>query len=161
MARREDLQTATTHDKGHGRLETRSIETLTQLPPWLSWPGAQQICRFTRQRTLNGQTSIEIALAITSLTRLRADAPKLLQLAREHWSIENRLHYVRDVSMGEDACRVRSGHAPRLLAALRNLAIGLIRRRTRHKSIPDAARRFIADPPAALALIAPMAEDEN
>ena len=161
VARQEDLQTATTHDKGHGRLETRTIETLTQLPPSLSWPGAQQICRLTRQRTLNGKTSLEIVLAITSLTRLRADAAKLLELSRQHWSIENRLHYVRDVSMGEDDCRVRSGQAPQLLAALRNLVIGLIRQRTRHKSVPAAARRFIADPFAALALISPMSKDEN
>lgn len=155
------MQTATTHDKGHGRLERRTLETLTQVPPWLSWPGAQQICRITRQRTINDQTSVEIVLAITSLTRLRADAHKLLDLSRQHWSIENRLHYVRDVSMGEDACRVRSGHAPQSLAALRNMAIGLIRRRTRQKSIPAAIRRFIADPFAALSLILPMVKGEN
>lgn len=159
--RQEDLQTVTTHDKGHGRLETRSLETLTQLPPWLSWPGVQQICRITRQRTLKGQTSVEIVLAITSLTRRRANAEKLLALTRQHWSIENRLHYVRDVSMGEDACRVRSGQAPQILAALRNLTIGLIRRRTRHKFIPDAFRRFMADPFAMLALIFPMTKGDN
>lgn len=156
MARREDLQTATSCDKGHGRVEVRSIETLTRIPAWLSWPGVQQVCRITRQRTLKGETSIEIVLAITSLTRLRADAKKLLALTQKHWSIENRLHYVRDVSMGEDACRVRTGHAPQNLSALRNLTIGLIRRRTRHKFIPDAFRRFIADPFAAISLICPM-----
>jgi predicted transposase YbfD/YdcC len=161
VARREDLQTAATHDKGHGRLEKRSIETLTRIPPWLAWPGVRQICRITRQRTLRGETSVEIVLAVTSLTRLRADAEKMLALTRQHWSIENRLHYVRDVSMGEDACRVRSGHAPQNLSALRNLAIGLIRRRTHHKFIPDAFRRFIADPFAALALICPMSWREN
>ena len=161
VARQEDLQTAKSHDKGHGRLETRNIETLTQLPPWLSWPGVQQICRITRQRTIKGETSVEIVLAITRLTRLRADAEKLLAFARQHWSIENRLHYVRDVSMGEDSCRVRSGHAPQLLAALRNMTIGLIRRRTRHKFIPDAFRRFIADTFAALSLICPMSQEQN
>lgn len=161
MARQEDLQIATSHDKGHDRLERRTLETLTQVPPWLSWPGAEQICRITRQRTINGQTSIEIVLAITSLTRLCANAEKLLAIAREHWSIENRLHYVRDVSMGEDACRVRSGHAPQNLAALRNLTLGLIRQRTRHKYIPDALRRFVADPFAALAFIFPMTKGDN
>ena len=161
MSRKEDLQSATTHDKGHGRLETRTLETLTKVPAWLSWPGVQQLCRITRQRTINGETSVEIVLAITSLTRLRADAKKLLSLTRQHWSIENRLHYVRDVSMGEDACRVRSGHAPQNLSALRNLVIGLIRRRTRHKFIPDAFRRFMAAPFAALALLCPMAKGEN
>lgn len=161
MARQADLQTATTHDKGHGRLETRTIETLTQVPPWLNWPGVHQICRLTRQRTIKGETSVEIVLAITSLTRLRADAGKLLSLSRQHWSVENRLHYVRDVSMGEDACRVRSGQAPQVLAALRNLTIGLIRQRTRHKYIPGAFRRFIADPLAAFALICPIPKREN
>lgn len=121
----------------------------------------QQVCRLTRQRTIKGQTSIEIVLAITSLTRVRAHAEKLLALTRQHWSIENRLHYVRDVSMGEDACRVRSGHAPQILAALRNLSLGLIRRRTRHKFIPDAFRRFIADPFATLPLIFPMTKQDN
>jgi predicted transposase YbfD/YdcC len=161
VIRREDLQTATTYDKGHGRIETRSIETLTQVPPWLSWPGVQQVLRITRQRTLNDKTSIEIVLAITSLTRLHADAEKLLALTRQHWSIENRLHYVRDVSMGEDVCRVRSGHAPQNLSILRNLSIGLIRRKTRHKFIPDAFRRFMADPDAALLLIFTMPKGEN
>ena len=161
MARREDLQAATTRDKGHGRLETRTLESLTQIPPWLAWPGAQQVCRITRERTINGQTSIEIEMAITSLPRLRASAQALLAISRGHWSIENRLHYVRDVSMGEDACRVRSGHAPQNLTTLRNLAIGLIRRRTRHKYIPGALRRFMADPFAALALIFPMREADN
>ena len=161
MARQADLQQATSCDKGHGRIEVRSIQTLTQVPPWLSWPGVQQVCRITRQRTLKGKTTIEIVLAITSLTRLRADAKKLLALTRQHWAIENRLHYVRDVSMGEDACRVRSGDAPQNLSALRNLAIGLIRRRTRHKFMPDAFRRFIADPFAALALIFTMPKGEN
>lgn len=161
MSREEDLQTVTTHDKGHGRIEVRRIETLTHIPPWLSWPGVRQVCRITRERTIKGETSVEIVLAITSLTRLRADAAKLLTLARQHWSIENRLHYVRDVSMGEDACRVRSGHAPQNLSALRNLVIGLIRRRTRHKSTPEAFDRFIADPFAALTLICPIQKGEN
>jgi predicted transposase YbfD/YdcC len=142
-------------------LETRIIETLTQIPPWLQWPGAKQVCRLTRTRTRKGQTTVEIVFAIASLTRLRANATQLLAVARTHWSIENRLHYVRDVSMGEDACRVRSGHAPQNLAALRNLTLGLIRQRTRHKYWPDALRRFIADPFAALAFISPMQKRDN
>ena len=68
---------------------------------------------------------------------------------------------VSDIGMGEDACRVRSGHAPLNLAAVRNLTIGLIRQRTRHKYLPDVLRRFIADPFAALAFICPMQKDEN
>jgi len=154
VAREHDLRTATTHDKGHGRVETRTIETLTEVPPWLNWPGAKQVCRLTRTRTINNMTSVEIVLAITSLTRLRASAEKLLDISRQHWSIENRLHFVRDVSFGEDACRVRSGHAPQNLAALRNLCLGLVRR-TRFRYVPDAIRHFLAHPLAALALIRP------
>lgn len=155
MARQRDLRTANTQDKGHGRLETRVIETLTRVPPWLNWPGVQQVCRLTRTRTLAGETSVEVILALTSLTRLRASAEKLLALSRQHWAIENRLHWVRDVTLGEDACRVRSGHAPENLAALRNVCIGLQRRRTREKYLPDAIRRFQANPFAALELIRP------
>ena len=155
VARQHDLRTATTHDKGHGRLETRTLETLTQVPPWLNWPGAKQVCRLTRTRTLNGKTCIEIVLALTSLARLRASAETLLALSRQHWSIENRLHWVRDVTLGEDACRVRSGQAPQNLAALRNLCIGLQRRRTRDRYLPTTIRRFLANPFAALALIRP------
>jgi predicted transposase YbfD/YdcC len=155
VAREHDLQTATTQDKGHGRLETRTIETLTKLPPWLDWPGVQQVCRLTRTRTLKGTSSVEIILAVTSLTRVQANAKKLLTLSRQHWSIENQLHWVRDVTMGEDACRVRSGQAPEFMAALRNACIGLQRRGTKARYLPDAIRRFQAQPFAALNLVRP------
>jgi predicted transposase YbfD/YdcC len=148
------LRSATSHDKGHGRVEVRTIETLTQVPLWLKWPGAKQVCRLTRTRTISGKTSVELVLAITSLTRLRASAERLLEISRLHWSIENRLHFVRDVSFGEDACRVRSGHAPENLAALRNLCLGLMRQ-TRFRYVPRAIRHFLAHPLAALALIRP------
>ena len=64
-----------------------------------------------------------------SLTNLSAATPPetLLRLVRRHWHIENRLHYVRDVTLGEDACQVRSGRAPQALAALRNAVVGLLR----------------------------------
>jgi hypothetical protein len=66
--------------------------------------------------------------AITSLSPERADAARLLELSRAHWDIENRLHWVRDVSLGEDACRVRTGAAPQVLAACRNAVLTLVRR---------------------------------
>jgi len=71
--------------------------------------------------------SREVAYAITSLSLLCATPRRLLRLWRGHWAIENRSHYVRDVTFGEDACRVRSGNAPQLLAALRNAVISLLR----------------------------------
>ena len=83
--------------------------------------------RLTRQRIIKGRTTVEVVYGITSLSRERADAARLLGLVRRHWGIENRLHYVRDVTLGEDACRVRSGSAPQFLACLRNAAMHLLR----------------------------------
>ena len=79
-----------------------------------------------RERTEKGQTSVEVVYGITSLTPREADAGRLLGLVREHWRIENSLHYVRDVTLGEDACRVRKGGAPQVLAALRNAVVHLL-----------------------------------
>ena len=154
MTRQEKVKPAASHDKYGGRVELRKIETLAELPPYLSWPGLAQVCRLERRRTRNGITSIETVCAITSLDRREASAARLLRIARQHWHIENRLHYVRDVSLGEDACRVRSGSAPQLLAGLRNAVIHLIRR-TGEKYIPRVMQRFAAKPLEALALALP------
>jgi hypothetical protein len=74
---------------------------------------------------------------------------ELLRLVREHWHIENRLHYVRDVTLGEDASQVRSGAAPEVLAALRNAILGLLRQHG-WSSIAEALRHFAWSPGAAL-----------
>jgi len=79
-----------------------------------------------RERTEKGKTTVEVVYGITSLTPRQADAWRLLRLVREHWRIENCLHYVRDVTLGGDACRVRKGHAPQVLAALRNAVVHLL-----------------------------------
>ena len=152
MAREADLRQAGKSEKGHARLETRQIETLSKLPEGVNFPGAKQICRLTRQRTIDDKTSIEIVLALTSLTRLRANAKALLKLSRQHWSIENRVHYVRDVAFGEDACTVSSGHAPQLLAALRNASLFLLRA-AKWKSIARATRRLTAKPAEAIRIV--------
>lgn len=127
---------------------------MAALPPYLDFPGLKQVCRIERQRIVNGKPTLEVVCAITSLERRDASASRLLKIARQHWHIENRLHYVRDVSMGEDACRVRSGSAPQLLAGLRNAVIGLIRR-TSTQYIPRVLQRFAAKPREALALALP------
>ena len=82
----------------------------------------------TRRRSGRGQDSVETVYAITSLTRGQANAARLLALSRSHWGIENRLHYVRDVTCREDQCRTRARAAPQVLAALRNTVLTLIRR---------------------------------
>jgi hypothetical protein len=68
-----------------------------------------------------------VSYAITSLSQQRASAEGLLSFNRGHWGIENRLHWVRDVTFGEDGCRMRTGDGPQNLAALRNAAISLLR----------------------------------
>ena len=77
---------------------------------------------------MRGKTSTETVYAITSLTADKASAADLLALSREHWGIENRLHYVRDVTYREDQGRTNAGHAPQALAALRNTALTMLRR---------------------------------
>ena len=73
-----------------------------------------------------GKPYEEVVHGITSLPPEKADAKRLLELVREHWKIENSLHYIRDVTLGEDACQVRRGSAPHVLAALRNVGVHLL-----------------------------------
>lgn len=102
-------------------MRTTEILTLHQ-----KWRGLAQGFELVRERTEKGKTSVEVVYGITSLKPEQADARRLLALVRDHWRIENCLHYVRDVTLGEDACRVRKGNAPQVLAALRNVAVHLL-----------------------------------
>lgn len=118
---------ATTVEKGRGRVERRTVRVTSALTAGQTWAGLKQGFEVTRVRTVRGQTATEVSYGITSLSAARADAATLLGYVRDHWHIENRLHYVRDVTLGEDACRVRTGHAPHVLAAVRNTALYLLR----------------------------------
>jgi Transposase DDE domain len=93
----------------------------------LDWPGLSQVCRLERTTRCKGRTTVEIQYAISSLPRELADAAFLLDHWRGHWGIENRLHWVRDVSFGEDKCQVKKGRGPHNLAAFRNAVITLLR----------------------------------
>lgn len=148
----QERQRALTVNKGHGRIEERTIVSTTALNDYLDWPDVGQVFRCERRRTVKKRTSVDIAYGITSLDRRRADARTLLTLCREHWGIENRLFLVRDVTMGEDACRIRSGAAPQALAALRNACLYLLRAAGR-TNIAAALRRHAAKPYEALGLI--------
>jgi hypothetical protein len=116
-------RTASQTNKGHGRLEKRTLQTTSTLTKYQEWAGLKQGFELTRERTIKGVKTVETVRGITSLTADRADARRLLELTRGHWAIENGLHYRRDVTMGEDASRVRKGTAPQVLAALRNTII--------------------------------------
>jgi hypothetical protein len=117
---------ATTVDKGHGRVEVRTIRTTTLLTSGSKWPGLRQGIELRRERRLKGKVDVEVSYAITSLPPDEAGAGRLLAFVRDHWTIENQLHDVRDVTLGEDACRVRTKSAPQVLAALRNAVVHLL-----------------------------------
>lgn len=103
------------------------MQASTRLTENLDWPGVAQVCRIDRWCHSSSKETHEVAYAITSVPRELADAQTLLSWDRGHWRIENRSHYVRDVSMGEDASQIRKGHAPRVLAGLRNGVITALR----------------------------------
>lgn len=95
---------------------------------------------------------MECAYGVTSLTPDQADPARLLQLTRGHWEIENRLHWVRDVTYDEDRSQLRTGNAPRTLASLRNLAIGVLRL-AGATNIAKGLRHVAHDPNRALTLL--------
>ena len=119
-------QVATTIEKAHGRIEKRTLRTTTILTKHQDWVGLQQGFELLRERTIQGEKTAEVVHGITSLSPERADAKRLLELSRGHWGIENKLHYKRDVTMGEDASRIRKGGAPQVMAALRNSVIHVL-----------------------------------
>ena len=139
-------------DKGHGRVEKRTVRTTTILTLHQKWPGLAQGLEITRERTVKGVTTVEVEYAMTSLKPERADAQRLSELVREHWGIENGLHWVRDVTLGEDGCRVRKGNAPQVLAAVRNAVIHLLAGIVAPNHAA-AIRRLNAHPEEALALL--------
>jgi hypothetical protein len=130
----------------------RRLTSTTALNGYLDWPDVGQVFELERVRTAGGKTTVEVVHGITSLPPERADAARLLGLARGHWGIENGLHYVRDVTLGEDACRVRTGSAPQVLAALRNAVVCLLAG-VEAASKAAATRRFAARPFQALRLL--------
>lgn len=138
-----------TEDRGHGRVEVRTlrVKTVPRKSPLPGFPAARQVITVMRERfTLAGEPTgqPEISFAITSLSRTQASAAELAGLLRGHWCIENSLHYVRDVTYAEDMSRVRTGSGPRVMASLRNIAIA-IHRLNGEKNIASAIRRCCQD----------------
>lgn len=115
--------------KGHGRIETRSIYTSTELVGYADFPYlAQVFCLHRHTTDLQGkEMRSETVYGVTSLPPGKANPARLLNLNRNHWSIENKVHWVRDVTFDEDRSRVRKHAGPQVMATLRNLAISLLR----------------------------------
>jgi predicted transposase YbfD/YdcC len=151
----DDLQLhAQTIDRGHGRIERRQLTVSAALADYSDWPGLQQVFRIQRHTILRstGEIRTETVYGLTSLEPTQADAHHLLRITRHHWRIENRSHWVRDVTFDEDRSQVRCGSTPEIMAAFRNTAIGLLRV-AGDSNIAAACRRIAAQPRSALALI--------
>ncbi len=153
-ASHDDFQTVQVSNKGHGRLERRTMTVSLALKDYGDWPSAEQVFRLERQvqHLGTGKETREVVHGVTSLTAAEASPRRLLELTRGHWAIENGLHYRRDATLREDWSQVRRGHALQVLAALNNVVLGLLLRQG-VKNVPQARRRFAAHPEAALPLI--------
>jgi len=146
------LQTSEQVALGHGRIERRCLWVLPVYDDFLNWPGARLMLRLERT-VIHKNTGVlrrEVAYALSSLDLDSLMAHDLLRLWRQHWPIENRLHYVRDVTLGEDSCRVRTAHGPRVLAAVRNTLLSSLRLHG-VLNVAEALRVFAQFPYRALA----------
>jgi predicted transposase YbfD/YdcC len=154
VSRRVPKQRVVVRECGHGRIERRELWSSTVLAGKTQFPGLQQIYRLERER-VNKKTAkreVEVEYGISSLSAAEAGPRTLLRLRRGEWKIENQSHHVRDVTYGEDQSQARCGSIPQVLAALRNVAIGLMRQAGK-RNIAAATRYYAARPWEALALI--------
>lgn len=126
----------------------------SELRGYLDWPYAEQVFKLERHcvRMSNGEIRHEVVYGVTSLTAEEADPRRLLELSRAHWGIENGLHHRRDETLREDWCHLRTGRAPRVMAIINNLVLGLLLRRG-VKNVPQSRRYYAAHPNDALQLI--------
>src|SRR6058998_2097225 len=146
-------QQAQTTEKAHGRLDIRSIRVSSELKGYSDWPGLEQVFEIRRCRQSKGVWKEAVRYGVTSLPATIAIPERLLQLKRGHWTIENGLHYVKDVTMGEDKSTVHTDNGPKIMAALRNTVVSLLRRagfstiaaRLRYHSVhPEAALEVLS-----------------
>lgn len=115
------------NDKGHGRIESRKCWVSNEVS-WLrerhpQWKSIHNIVRIDSTREIKGKISIETRYYISSLNE---KAQKVLNSIRSHWSIENSLHWVLDMSFGEDQSRIRKNNAPQAMAIIRHIALNLL-----------------------------------
>ncbi len=153
-----DFQTAQKVNKGHGRLEVRTIQTSEMLNSYSGWPGLAQVYRLDRtiQYWRSGKcyrTSCEVEFGITSLPRQKASASRLLEIRRAYWGIEAGLHYRRDVTLKEDATRMTVGNTGIIMTSINNLVLALIRQ-AKFYNAAQARRWFAANLSCTFSLLA-------
>jgi predicted transposase YbfD/YdcC len=129
---RRRWQEADTWDKGHGRLEHRHIICSPDLNDWFAkqWLGIEQVFRLERTTRLlkTGEVRHQVVYGLSNLSMRHGPPERMLAFIRTHWHVENRLHWRRDVTLGEDACQTRTGAAPALLARLNSTVLSLMDR---------------------------------
>jgi predicted transposase YbfD/YdcC len=133
----------------HGRRARRTIKVVLA-PAWIGFDGAAQVAQLRRTVTKQGKKTVEVVYLVTSDPD--ASPETLAAWVRSHWHIENKLHWVRDVTYQEDKSLVRTGNAPRVMATLRSLAISLLRL-DGHKNIARANRHHARDPQRTVKLL--------
>jgi hypothetical protein len=149
-----DQRQITRVTKGHGRLEVRVLTATTELNDYLQWPDVDQALML--EKTVvdmqTGEVTTTRRYAITSLTPQQAGPARLLALWRGHWTIENGLHYPRDVWFQEDASRIHAGSIPEVMSIFRNAILSLLSARG-YQSLKFARERFALNPNHALGLL--------
>jgi len=150
----KDFRSATLTNKGHGRIEIRTLTTSSQLNDFLDWPFLQQVFKLERHVTIckTGITRHEIVYGVTSLSAEQASPHQLLHMLRSYWKIENGLHYPRDITLHEDQTRFKKHSAGHIMAIINNLVLGLIAK-SDFLYAPSARRYFAARPHEALDLL--------
>jgi predicted transposase YbfD/YdcC len=146
-----DIPARSVTSKGHGRRVTRTIKVVTA-PTWIDFHGAVQVAQLRRTVTRSGKKTVEVVYLITSATPSAAPPATLAAWVQGHRGIENRLHWVRDVTFDEDRSQVRTGAAPQVMATLRNLVISLLRL-AGWTNIAHALRHHASDRRRPLALL--------
>jgi predicted transposase YbfD/YdcC len=138
---------AETWEKGHGRREHRHITCSPDLNEWFGkqWHGLEQVFRLERTTTIlkTGAMRHQVVYGLSNLPMLQVGAQQLLDLVRAHWGIENRLHWRRDVTLGEDECQTRTGVMPSVLARLNSTVLSLMDRLS-VRNVARQARYFDA-----------------
>lgn len=148
-----DRREARTRDRGHGRQDdVRHLVASTDLTAYLDWPGVAQVCRLERTWREHGAVKRALHYGITSLRPDTGPPDRLLALKRGHWAIENGLHRVKDVTLGEDQSLIHHGQGPTVMALLRDTAVTLLHRAGVHQ-IAARLRYHSQHPSAAVALL--------
>jgi len=149
-----ERRTATMVKKGHGRIEVRQLHASTELTAYLAaqWADVGQVFQIERDMVRQGKPTHEVVYGITSIPPEVGEPDRVVSLVRAHWHLENRVHWRRDVTLGEDACQVKQGTAAQVLATLNNVVLTLMDQ-LGVSNVAAQMRTFAANPLAALTLV--------